>query len=150
MDKDPASLDQLHDIVVPDAIPWWPPAPGWWVVLALLLALGLFLAVRGFRKWRANAYRRAALRELDSASSAPAIAEILRRTALAIAPREAIATLQGPAWTNWLAERSPEAIPEPVRDLLARSLYDPSRPETPSDPLRGFAERWIRHHTPPC
>ena len=29
--------DRLNDIVAPAAVPWWPPAPGFWLLLALAL-----------------------------------------------------------------------------------------------------------------
>ena len=34
-----ASLDNLHDIIMPDAVGLFPLAPGWVMVLLLLLAL---------------------------------------------------------------------------------------------------------------
>ncbi|PCJ36311.1 MAG: hypothetical protein COA75_07800 [Cellvibrionales bacterium] len=37
-------LEQLRDIHLPEAVPWWPPAPGWWIVAALLLALTIWLS----------------------------------------------------------------------------------------------------------
>lgn len=150
MTDDPASLSKLHDLVVPEPVPWWPPAPGGWLVLGLLLAAAVFLAVRAIRHWQANAYRRAALRELASASDVPAVAGILRRTALAIAPRETIASLRGREWTDWLATRSPDPLPDEVRDSLAGSFYDPDRRSTDLSGLRDFADRWIRRHTRQC
>ena len=36
MTPDPYSLDNLRDIVEPASIPWWPPAPGVWLLLALV------------------------------------------------------------------------------------------------------------------
>lgn len=149
MTDDPADLSNLHDIVVPDAVPWWPPAPGVWLLLVLGLVLVLVLATRSILRWRADAYRRAALSELENATTAPQIAEILRRTALAIAPRDTVAALDGKSWTDWLAERSPEPLTDEVRTTLAGSIYDPSRSES-ADQLRAFADRWIRRHTRQC
>jgi len=37
-------LEQLRDIHLPEAVHWWPPAPGWWIVAALLLALTIWLS----------------------------------------------------------------------------------------------------------
>jgi len=37
-------LEQLRDIHLPEAVHWWPPAPGWWIVAALLLALTVWLS----------------------------------------------------------------------------------------------------------
>ena len=38
------ALEQLRDIHLPQAVHWWPPAPGWWIVAALLLALTIWLS----------------------------------------------------------------------------------------------------------
>jgi hypothetical protein len=38
-------LSQLRDIHLPEAVTFWPPAPGWWVVLVLLL-IGLAFVYR--------------------------------------------------------------------------------------------------------
>ncbi|MBQ0718988.1 MAG: DUF4381 domain-containing protein [Gammaproteobacteria bacterium] len=37
-------LEQLRDIHLPQAVHWWPPAPGWWLVGVLLLALTIWLS----------------------------------------------------------------------------------------------------------
>lgn len=150
MTKDPADLGNLHDIVVPDAVSWWPLAPGWWVLIVLVLLLVLVVAIRQMKRWRADAYRRAALAELDGARSTNDIATILRRTVLAIAPREEVAGLHGEAWPRWLADHAPTPLPGEVRELLANSLYDPSLPPEAPVSLRGFARDWIRHHVRPC
>ena len=38
-------LAQLRDIHLPEAVGWWPPAPGWWI-LALVLILATAFAIR--------------------------------------------------------------------------------------------------------
>ena len=61
MDENALPLRDLH---LPDAIGWWPPAPGWWVVIALLAAGLGYLAWRAFLRWQFNGPRRYALRQL--------------------------------------------------------------------------------------
>ncbi|HET6628492.1 MAG TPA: DUF4381 domain-containing protein [Woeseiaceae bacterium] len=111
----------LRDLHLPEAIGWWPPAPGWWLLLGLLL-LGAALAVRAlYRSHRRNAARRLALAELarlkqawdadgNTAALAAAISDLLRRAMLAYAPRHEVAGLTGRAWLEWLdrgLERAP-------------------------------------------
>ena len=46
MPEDPASLQNLHDIVVPKPPPIWPPAPGVWVLLVIGLGVARFVEGR--------------------------------------------------------------------------------------------------------
>ncbi|MDJ0906193.1 MAG: DUF4381 domain-containing protein [Woeseiaceae bacterium] len=103
----------LRDLHLPEAIAWWPLAPGWWVVIALaLVVLGYLIHL--YRKHRAgSAARRYALRQLDTLTAdfeqhgdavafSSNVSELLRRTMLAYAPREEVAGLTGEAWLEWL------------------------------------------------
>lgn len=102
--NDPGSLDRLHDIVTASPVPWWPPAPAWYVVLMLLLATLLGVLFYVWRRWKANAYRREALvlcqKIMDEAQPnqrSAQLAEILKRTALTTYPRAEVASLTGDA-----------------------------------------------------
>lgn len=149
MTDDPTSLSKLHDIVMPEPVSWWPMASAWWILLGGILLIAAVFGIRALRSWRANAYRRAALVALTQAESPEQVAAILRRAALAIAPRESVAALHDEAWIDWLSERSPVPVPETVRPALTRSLY--AVPSSASlEELRDFASRWIRQHTRPC
>ena len=110
---DMPSLDRLHDIVMPGPVPWWPPAPGWYVVAALALVVGVWAVWRWWRQWHANAYRRAALAELEQLAAQSrepsrrdvalqALPALLKRTALAAFPRDEVASLSGAAWLGFL------------------------------------------------
>lgn len=120
----------LRDLHLPAEIGWWPPAPGWWLLIALA-AFGLFLLLR--RAWlgyRRNAQRRIALRALkrlrarhaegaDAVTLAVEMSELLRRTMLAYAPRGEVAGLTGEDWLAWL-DRGLEGRPfttGPGRDI---------------------------------
>ncbi|MCF5179437.1 DUF4381 family protein, partial [Pseudomonas sp. PA-6-1D] len=35
-----SSLDQLQPLIAPPAIGFWPPAPGWWLLLLVIPLLG--------------------------------------------------------------------------------------------------------------
>jgi len=103
----------LRDLHLPEMIGWWPLAPGWWFLI-VLVASGLgYLLYQSFMKWRQNAARRIALKELariqsefkqgvDDISLAIELSELLRRTMLAYAPRNEVAGLTGESWLRWL------------------------------------------------
>ena len=145
-DSATSSLDALHDLVLPSAVPWWPLAPGWYVVIALALIAAALFALRAWKRRRANAYRRAALRELATLQDAPAIAELLRRTALAVAPRSVIAEKTGTEWLDWLAAQCTAAMPATPREQLTTGVY--GRPEGLDEvrALRDYAACWISRH----
>lgn len=149
MKDDPASLDLLHDIVVPPEVPWWPLAPGWYMLLAIVLLGFTVWAYRSWASWRANAYRRVALQELSSADSIAEVSQLLRRTALKIAPRPVIASLTGSDWPEWLASCFSEPMPEACRAQLADGGYAPASCRADLETLKKYAQRWITsHHSP--
>ena len=109
---DPEQLP-IRDLHLPQAIGWWPLAPGWWILIALAFAGLCYLLYRAYQKWRWNAARRVALKELarvrseyasgmDAVTLAIELSELLRRTMLAYAPREEVASLTGKTWLQWL------------------------------------------------
>lgn len=146
MKADPTSLDRLHDLVLPPPVPWWPLAPGWYVLLVLLGLAVVWLSWRYWRRWRANAYRREALLQLRQLQDGPAIAELLRRTALAVAPRAEIAAKTGSAWADWLASLSPAAMAPEVHQLLSIGVYGRPGGEQDVSQLHDYAARWIAGH----
>ena len=62
---DPASLQNLNDIVLPPGIDWWPLASGWYMLIGLLLIALVSFIYRSLQRWKNNRYRRAALYELQ-------------------------------------------------------------------------------------
>jgi hypothetical protein len=146
MNTDPASLDNLREIIFPPPVPWWPLAPGWWILLGLLTLLGVTAAFRAWRTWRANAYRRAALRELAAGGSVAAIAEILKRTALVAYPRTDVASLSGSAWSAWLAETGGRQVPTAVTEALTLGVFAQHDAADVGE-VTAFAADWIRSHT---
>jgi hypothetical protein len=109
----PTSLERLHDIIMPDPVSWWPPAPGWIVVMLFATLVGFGLLIRWFVHWQRNAYRREALKILseievqigDPKKQSGALTDInslLKRTSLTVWPREQVASLTGKEWLEFL------------------------------------------------
>lgn len=104
------SLNRLVDIVSIEEVSWWPLAPGWWVLFVFLLVVLVIMVVWSVRRWRGNAYRRAACVELESIGELVSVDEVnalLKRTALSFRPREEIAGLAGNAWIDFLRQSGP-------------------------------------------
>ncbi len=139
-------LDMLKPIPEPEPISMFPATEGWiWLGLALLAALGL--AGRwGWRKWQANAYRRAALAELDTSRNNPAaVAAILRRAALVAYPRRRVAPLTGPVWTRFLEETCEGAdFGGAAGAALAEAPYRGGAAASPE--LTEQARHWLKKH----
>jgi hypothetical protein len=147
MSSDPASLDNLRDIVEPAAVSWWPPAIGWWLLLGVILVVAAVFACRALRRWQADAYRRAALVELRSAGSNAEVSVILKRTALAAFPRVDVASLSGQRWCQWLGETSGIQLTDAQRQCLSAGIFADT--DRGPDQLKEFASRWIRGHQHP-
>ena len=147
--EDAANLANLHDIVMPEPVSWWPLAPGWLLGAACLLLVLLYHVWRSWKTWRANAYRREALRQAGKATSLAEIGAILRRCALVLAPRDEVASLQGEAWPAWLRQRAPGWQEGELTEALASSLYSPEASTIDLEALRSRAVDWISTHRGP-
>lgn len=102
----------IRDIHLPEAVSWWPPAPGWWGLLGLIVLLALVvLFVRSRRRRRR--LRNSAIAELtricdafgqhrDSMRLVRELSVLLRRIAISYFPRSDVAALTGDEWLRFL------------------------------------------------
>lgn len=122
----------LRDIHLPVEPAWWPPAPGWWLVAALV-ALGLAWLLRRYAQARRLQRARRALREEmdrlraeapDGAAQVAAMSMLLRRAAKRYAP-DAL-TLRDAEWLRFLDGND---AAQPFSQGAGRLLLDgPYRP----------------------
>lgn len=145
-------LDRMHDIRGLDAVGFWPPAWGWWLVAVILLGLSAFTvyAAKNYRRWlrrlqggwRADAERQLRVLEQrigrdDPKEVAAALSELLRRIAVARCGRQACAGLHGENWLAWLESRDPDRFAwSRHRALLLEMPYAP--PGGPGDSRDGL------------
>jgi hypothetical protein len=159
MDPQAIPLRGLH---LPDPVGWWPPAPGWWVLMAVLV-IGCGFLVRAWLWRRAHsAARRKALRQLEESRSAYAyhgnpvvlaaeVSELLRRTMLAYAARSEVAGLTGDAWLAWLDRDldQPRFREGAGRSLLELPYLNPETTAADVDIDGMLAAVRVRLQTPP-
>lgn len=113
MQADP--LAQLRDIRLPEPIGWWPIAPGWWLLIALVLVVTIAFIFKQLKNKRENRYRLIAKNELqvfnrrysndqDATALLTDTQKLLRRVALHRYPQERrkFAALSGRQWLGFL------------------------------------------------
>lgn len=141
-------VDLLDQLVVPDPPPpvsMMPQTAGWAIAGALLLVLLAYGLWRMVVRYRANAYRRAALAELTQAGDDPAqVAAILRRTALVAYDRRRVAGLQGPDWIAFLERTEGAPWDDALRPHLLTAPYRGATEAAPD--LTARVARWIKAH----
>ena len=158
MNPDFTSLP-IRDIHLPDPVPWWPPAPGWWVLLLLSVLAIAILAWRLGRRLGSRRLYRAALAELtgleeefartgDGHRLAESISVLLRRTSLSCYPTTEVASLTGAAWLEFLDRVFLEAGEQtgfsgPRGQVLLEAPYNPHL-AVDGQALLELARAWIK------
>jgi len=107
------ALAELADIHLPEAINYWPPAPGWWI-LAGLLILFVYISYRLIRSFlQIRHYRTALLEELQLVQrhwkkqqnivlTAAKISSLLRRYCIDQNQRDKVAATSQQEWSHYL------------------------------------------------
>lgn len=137
-------LARLRDVHPPAEPAWWPPAPGWWLVALIALAL-LALALRvAPGLWRRLRLRRRLLRALERAPGAAEVSQLLRIAVLERFPQAGAAGLTGERWIAFL--ESCDRAPGRFAELAAALTEAPYRAPGGEDlaALRRAARGWLR------
>ena len=171
---DPASLQNLNDIVLPATVGWWPLAGGWYVLIGLALIILAWYSYQMLQRWIKNRYRRAALDELrllansiqtgsiqtgniqnagKRDSSLRQLPALLKRTALSAYPRKLVAPLSGDDWYGFLkSQLKKPAFTDTSANLLNSISYstgDLSKLDSQATmALLDDIEHWLKHHLP--
>lgn len=154
-----ANIAQLQDLPLPPAVSYLPQTWGWLALLGLLAAYALFLAGRALYRWRRDRYLRLARGELATLEQRLAdneftalreLPELLKRTALSMPQRPAVASLGGDAWQQFLQAHSSAQLPADFSQQLAQLAYAPDarlRQLTPTqiNALLAISRHWLEH-----
>jgi hypothetical protein len=149
----------LKDIHLPDAISWWPPAIGWWLLVLLiptLLVFSYWLYIRLTRKTALKTAKKtlSAIKlntELDNTQKLRELSILLRRVAVSLSPRTEVASLTGHSWLAFLDQSLSGAPFSQGGQVLITAPY---RNTAPSDQeitiLFSLSEEWLKAQTKPA
>ncbi len=154
-----AQLDLLRDISLPQAVSWWPLAPGWWLVAGITLALfaaGLVYYVLRRRSLRYIALQELAVLRREAADIhhtelATRLSVLLHRVSMAVDGRQT-GMLSDVSWSGYLS-KGEQGMARDVAECIASAPYRQTdslqtKHTVPDrDSLLDSSEIWIRRHT---
>lgn len=159
MNPSPLAALDLRDILSAPPPQFWPPAPGWWLLAALLFGVLVYSGRRLHAAWRSRRRRRLILGELDAASTerpaqaATRVSILLRRVALMCFARAEVAPLTGRDWLAFLDRTGGNgAFVNGAGRVLATAPY--AAPDEAdggdNDALISLARQWITQNLGRC
>ena len=156
-------LGQLADIHLPAAVAYWPPAPGWWVLVFMLLSVIVWAALYVIQQIKQRKICAYALSELDKiqldydqinkdSEAAENSAQLLfvnqfnaviRRVALWHYPDSGIASLGGAAWVDFIQEKGDSSgMTEEISEAISQGRFKPHC-DVDVNQLCRFGQQWI-------
>lgn len=156
-DPKQALLAQLHDIETPTPVGIWPPAIGWWVLCALLIATCVGVYALYKRKQAQRIQSALALKQLNSIAADNHLSDqdvlqettkLLKQVLLSSYPthRQDIASLYGRSWYQLLNKLSSgQQLPEQNIELWHQALYEKD-PQIDKKQVIDFCRSWLKNH----
>ena len=128
-----------------------PETIGWQFVLAVLVLVICYALYRCVRRWRANGYRRQALRELHDMKAKEQLQQLpalLKRVAMHGYGREKVASLSGQSWLQFLDGTlgGEQFRCGPGSCLPGLAYADLQLTSAQRQQLVALSARWIRGH----
>lgn len=114
---EPQTLD-LRDIHLPEPISWWPVAPGWWLLLASLIVIlvFVFLTKKHYSSKQLNREIKTELEQIkrqfkksnNKLELAKSLSVLLRRASISLYSEKEVAGLTGDQWLAFLDKTQQE------------------------------------------
>ena len=150
-------LDQLKDIHLPEAVGFWPPAPGWWLLGLLLITL-LAAGILFYKHHQKSAYRRTAVQQVktlfndyqqphQSHEITAQLNRLLKAVALHSYSTEQVSRLTETQWLDFLdTSANMQTFSQGPGQILASAPYDKNSQIADAAALKQCCLKWIRSH----
>ncbi|GAA0203656.1 DUF4381 domain-containing protein [Kangiella japonica] len=110
-------LEQLRDIHQPEPVSWWPLAPGWWIIIALVVLIAALFIIKAILKKRHYRYVRLAVKELKQLKQTNKESRwlakshnLMRRLSLCYVPEDKIGRMSQQEWQAFLQATSKQSL----------------------------------------
>ena len=97
------SLDKLHDIYIPPEVGFFPLTEGYIALLVFMCSLFVTFVYLLITRYRANRYKREAIKELSVLEDVSTIFSLVKRVLLTSKDRTKVASLSGAALVEMMA-----------------------------------------------
>lgn len=148
-----ASLDNLHDIIVPDTIGFFPLASGWYIAALLVSTLLFHFSLKAYYSYKKSHYKREALKELPSyvketKENVIALLALAKRVGIVAYGRKEVASLSDSSWWAFMEKNSKANISIELQKEISKLLYDENyqMPDTLHQSTMNFVSQWIKTH----
>jgi Domain of unknown function (DUF4381) len=148
-------LDQLKDIHLPEAVGFWPPALGWWLLAALLIVL-LITGFLFYKHWQKSAYRRRAVQQINhlfndnnqaSHETAAQLNQLLKAVAQQTYSTAQVSRLSTKQWLTFLDNSANmQVFNQGAGQILATAPYEQNSTISNPGELKKYCIQWIRRH----
>ena len=149
--------EQLRDIHLPEAVSWWPPAPGWWVLSIIATTLVASLIISRLRNTKRNAFRVTALLETqealmlwnknnNTADYLHTVNAVLKRVVLQNNSASNIANQSGINWVESLNHLSKQPLSEITMQALGVACYQ-TKPDVDVAHVQQQIIAWVESYT---
>lgn len=146
---------QLHDIHVPEQVSNFPIAPGWWLLLALIIIAAVLFYNRYKKNKDLNAHKVQALATLanNPEFSATDCISLLKCTAMQYFSRQQLARLYGDSFQNFLMNQLPVQYQENFNHLISVAFEKQYQTEQSlstdvDNHCRQATKLWLTHALP--
>ena len=143
---------ELHDIVAAPAASWWPLAPGWYALVALLTLSLSALVIWLHRYLRSRRVRNHMLKQLRQPQpNCQQVTLLIKQACLGYLPRQSISELSGDDWINFLltplSSKQQQQWQALLRTAVRESYVASTDPSTVAE-YQKFARYWLHLSLP--
>lgn len=144
-------LAQLKDIHLPEQVHNYPIAPGWWLLLMVMI-IALFFTIKYFLRYRqARVVKKQALKQLAQCQTTQEFSELLKFVLLHYFDRQVVAQLYGKQLLAFLSQQLAEKHQSKFLELADNcfdALYQNAQEEKLTAQLTASLTFWFTHALP--